>query len=1026
MLVADGVARVLDFGLSGTRDRASGTVGTFAYMAPEVLVGQPASEASDLYSVGVISYELFAGRHPLDTTNINRLIGGILHALPDMAPLREFGALAQVIARLLEKDPSKRYASAEDCIVAFSRALGRPFPPESPAIRESFLQAARFVGRRVELGQMIAALEQAIAGQGTSWLVGGESGVGKTRLLDELRTRALVRGVLLLRGQAVREGGQAYQLWREPLRHLALTTELSDLEAGILKPIVPDIELLLQREIPTVASLDGQAGQRRLLDAMVSVFRRQRTPMMLILEDLQWAAAASGGGENLEVLNQLNRVVSSLPLLIVSSYRDDEVPALSGLIPETRVIKLERLTEGEIAQLSASMLGEAGRRSDVLALLQRETEGNAFFLVEVVRALAQEAGRLSGVGNMDLPARLFPQGIETIVRQRLDRVPPQAQALLRLAAVVGRQFDLEVLACLEELADLDEWLTVCVNAAVLEWRDRQWRFAHDKLREGLLATLDGNEEAQLHRRVAQALEQVYPRDPRQTAALAYHWGIVGDEAKERHYARLAGEHAAAQFANDEALVHLCRALELTPADKVLDRYAIRLACERVYDTQGAREAQARELAALEELIGLLADEGQAPVRRQAELALRRANYAQSTSDFQAAIDATRAAIDLAQEAGDVSIEAAAYLQWGLGLWRLADFEACRARLEQALILAHMAESRQAEADSLRILGNVCYYLGEYAQAAAYWEQSLVISQEIGDRPGGASALSNLGEGARSQGAYAKARGYYEQRLHICHEIGERYGEAIALTNLSLVAHNLGNDQAARGYSEQAIPITREIGNRSLEGYALTNLGHALGGLGRGDEATEIYQQALALRRGLGEDHLAIETLAGLALIALARGHLASAQAQVEEILGFLAANPLDGTEEPLRVYLSCYRILRAAQDPRARMVVTDAYAMLQDRAAQNSRPGVATFVFGQGGRSPGDRAGFHGGAGLTTEAWRTQGFEKTGNVWPYQVYLPLVQRNRQPSRRFRMPSRSWVNGSHHPNSNSGQARLCSW
>jgi serine/threonine protein kinase len=171
---ADGRVRLLDFGLSVSREVAQGRVGTIAYMAPEVLHSGQTVEASDLYAVGVIAYQLLTGQPPFAADDIM----GIMARPPDLAPLSGEPALASVVERLLHKDPTERYPSALAASAAFHQALGRPQPPEDRAIRESFLQAARFVGREGELGQLMEALEQALAGRGSAWLVGGESGVG--------------------------------------------------------------------------------------------------------------------------------------------------------------------------------------------------------------------------------------------------------------------------------------------------------------------------------------------------------------------------------------------------------------------------------------------------------------------------------------------------------------------------------------------------------------------------------------------------------------------------------------------------------------------------------------------------------------------------------------------------------------------------------------------------------------------------------------------------------------------------------
>jgi len=171
-------------------------------------------------------------------------------------------------------------------------------------------------------------------------------------------------------------------------------------------------------------------------------------------------------------------------------------------------------------------------------------------------------------------------------------------------------------------------------------------------------------------------------------------------------------------------------------------------------------------------------------------------------------------------------------------------------------------------------------------------------------------------------------------LRICREIGERYGACIALLNSGLVSHNQGDNETAHEYSQQALELAQSIGSRTHQGYTWTVLGHVLAGLGRLAEAMDAYHRALALRRELNEHHLVIESLAGLSLVSLAQNDLDQAQAQVEEILSYLEDNTLDGTEEPFRVYLTCYRVLHAGQDARAGDVLGRAYRLLQERSAK--------------------------------------------------------------------------------------------
>jgi tetratricopeptide (TPR) repeat protein len=195
-------------------------------------------------------------------------------------------------------------------------------------------------------------------------------------------------------------------------------------------------------------------------------------------------------------------------------------------------------------------------------------------------------------------------------------------------------------------------------------------------------------------------------------------------------------------------------------------------------------------------------------------------------------------------------------------------------------------------------------------------------------------LPHLGTISLWQGRYDEARDFLEQQIRAARAAGQGW-DLLSLSHLGLVAHLTGDDHAAREYGEQALQLADKFAHPHQKGYALTTLGHALLGLGRPVEAADAYRQALALRRELDQHHLAPEPLGGLARVALAQGDLPQAQAHVNEILRYLGAHPaLHGTDEPIRVYMTCYRVLRASDAPRAEELLDTAYQLLLERAAQ--------------------------------------------------------------------------------------------
>ncbi|MCP4538720.1 MAG: serine/threonine-protein kinase PknK [Chloroflexi bacterium] len=269
--------QVLDFGLSvitsrTMEDEIQSVVGTFPYMAPELFQDEPMTTAADLYALGVVAYEIFAGRCPFEAQNAVALVLQILNEPVNVNAIGVNGELALVLAQLLTKKREERYDDANRVIRDLCQATGQPLLPETIETRESFLQAAKFVGRDAELARLSQSLDAALAGQGSAWLIGGESGVGKSRLADELRTLALVQGAPVLHGQAVREGGTPYDTWRNILRWLALASDLSLTEASVLKPFVSDITNLLGVDVPDPYPLDPQMTQTRLFHVVSEVF----------------------------------------------------------------------------------------------------------------------------------------------------------------------------------------------------------------------------------------------------------------------------------------------------------------------------------------------------------------------------------------------------------------------------------------------------------------------------------------------------------------------------------------------------------------------------------------------------------------------------------------------------------------------------------------------------------------------------------------------------------------------------------
>ncbi|MCB9451522.1 MAG: protein kinase [Anaerolineaceae bacterium] len=852
VLVTHDQVKVLDFGLSTGGDQPGdsvSTAGTLAYMAPEVMTGGALTEAADLYAVGVIGYELFAGRHPFQVEPISRLINDILYTIPNIEDVQVDVSLQEVLGRLLSKGHQERYATAVEVISAFTRAVDQPIPAETSAIRESYLQAARLVGRDTELRTLSDALEEALDGAGSAWLVAGESGVGKSRLVEELRTLALVKGALVLKGQAVSEGGNPNALWRPAVRWMLLLNEPDDSHLATLKVIEPDIAALLNRAVPDNPETDYKAAGARLESAVEAIFRQQNQPIMLMLEDLHWSK------ENLKILSRLTQVVSELPLLIVGTFRDDECPELPNLLPHMEVLKLHRLNDAGIAELSEAMLGQSGRQEQVLDLLQRETEGNVFFLVEVVRALAEETGNLDQIGMATLPAQVFAGGIQKIVQHRLQHIPEHYYPVLQAAAVYGRQLNLPLLRAMAPGIDMDHLLTVCSEAAVLDVQDDNWRFAHDKLREGVLHTLSVDELQTLHGKIAQSLEQLTPIQPEQVTALALHYNKAGNLAKEMHYTALAGKNALAQGAYRDALSWLERSLALISQPEasesqtsssqltkpVKEVYLKRQIAEAYLGLGDYPKAQRLYEENLVAFYVLNEQKGVADTYRSlGDVAAALNKYADAMAHYEAShaiyrsINSPTELITILNRMGDAAYE-------------LGDLNTAKSYYQESLVLARQAGDEWGLAGSMQNLGLVAYAenIREYTEIKKTFQSALERYRQDGQGPALLSAfqyfVTSLGNGNQELESLLEMLNDESQRFR---KANNRWAEAITLRYTGILCAQRSDYVRGRKYLYAALRIAAESNEAALSLDILVEISQVLMKQGRKSRALELLALTL--------------------------------------------------------------------------------------------------------------------------------------------------------------------------------------
>jgi DNA-binding NarL/FixJ family response regulator len=441
--------------------------------------------------------------------------------------------------------------------------------------------ATPFVGREAELAALTADLDAALAGRGGVVLLAGEPGIGKTRLAEELAVQASARGALVLWGRCWEgEGAPAFWPWVQVVRAYVQVADPAalrqDMGAGAadIAQLVPTLWERLP-DLPTPPPVEPEAARFRLFDGLAGFFRAAaaRRPLLLVLDDLHWADAPS-----LALLRFLSPELEHSGPLVLGIYRHIEVdpghPLLATLADLTRGqhrrLLLGGLDQREVVSFVALV---ASQEPDpgLAAAVYRETDGNPFFVTEVVRLLASQ-GRLdhTEMGRPVLAAGL-PEGVKAVVAQRLGRLSEDCRRVLGVAAVLGRDFGLRVLQPASGL-DTDRLLELLEEAEAARIVGAVpgglggWRFAHELVREVLYEGLPAARRVRLHGQVGEALQRVYAADPGpHLAELAHHFVEAapgGEEmvARAVQTAALAGRRALELLAWEEAAGLFERAL----------------------------------------------------------------------------------------------------------------------------------------------------------------------------------------------------------------------------------------------------------------------------------------------------------------------------------------------------------------------------------------------------------------------------------------------------------------------------------
>jgi predicted ATPase/class 3 adenylate cyclase len=654
-----------------------------------------------------------------------------------------------------------------------------------------------FVGRERELDRLAQLWKEAAAGELQVALLAGEPGVGKTRLAAELAQVVHDEGATVLAGRCDEDLGVPYQPFVEALRHyLSFGSELRlGRLPGELARLIPELPETVPG-LPEPLRSDPETERYRLFGAVASWLASvsAETPLLLILDDLQWAAKPT-----LHLLRHVLRFPEPARVFVVATYRDTDVgrghPLADLLADLRRAGGAERLplTGLDATGVAAFMEAAAGHGldedgEDLARAVWTETEGNPFFLSEVLRHLSEAGALERRDGRWVTTATLedvgIPEGVRDVVGRRLSRLSNAANRALTVAAVTGLEFEPAVVAAASGLGEeellgaLEEAVTARVVVEIPGAVPRN-RFSHALVRATVYDELTGSRRVAIHRRVAEAIEAVHAnRLDDHLPALAHHWARAAAPADETgkalHYAVRAGDEALAQLAHDEAVAYYASALEL------------------------------------------LSGSGAPPDARRVELLIS-LGEAQRRAGNAASRETLLAAAALAERQGDAGALARAALAnhpgFVFSVAGLADPERMRT-LETALVAIGPADS-PVRARLLATLAVELFWAGDHAKRRRLSDEALAMARRLGDAPTAVAVLSARPYAIAAPHTVEQRLAETEELLAAAAETGDPASASAAWFMRARVLVEEGRIDEAEHAAQMAFELAAESGQPEL-------------------------------------------------------------------------------------------------------------------------------------------------------------------------------------------------------------------
>jgi serine/threonine protein kinase/tetratricopeptide (TPR) repeat protein len=894
--------KVLDFGIASVAGLPDATtltgpgtlLGTCFYMAPEQAKGGVAGPESDVFSLGILLYEMVTGKRPFEAATVLatmfQVANGEYKPVHDLVPTVP-PAVVAAITSALSVDIAGRPASPE----ALARLAGAPMRAmrgkldtlpdagDSPSrveaiseIRPSWSDATmpvdagppdlerHFVGRTQELARIEEQLRAARAGSGKLTIVLGEPGAGKTRLVQAFATRAAAAG-----------NGTKW-------------VRFSDYEGSRLPPFDAVTRALDQTPPATAERVsDSERGGdkwKTIAAITESVMASARnTPLVLFFDDLQWARAVE-----LDLVAHLQRSVDSrLVFLIATAHTPEPGSDLArwmGQLAQRRVdaiVPVGPLSSENVREWLHLAFGTFRIRPRDRRRIERATGNNPHHLLELMRHLLTSGAirRDDAHGGADwtcadLEDVTLPESTRAVVHAKLADLDDDLRDTLEIASAIGQELRFATLLAASALREdvLEARVERAIDLRLLTEEGvtggDDLRFASETIRRVLYDEMTTRRRKRAHQRVAAALHERYAKDLRRIArVLCYHHLAVGDHAEALAWGLAAAEDDLALYANDAAETSVQRARDAAAhLEEAGEGPAVRDAA-RLDALTGTLYVRLGRFADASEVLAraIARSEGDAALRIGALLDLAHCHLGRG--DMDRALAAAGEAADRAAKEGDTTRTLAARVLTSACLSRLGRLNEAEGVVRSAIESAGADVALGTKAQALRELSVIATKRGAFALGEARARESLELARMARDPMAQHQAVSALAAAYDESGDAASALPFHLEALELARALSLRRREAIDLANTGEAHMTLDHVALAEQHFREALAIFREIGDRACEGDCRVNIGRALLARGARGAAVAMLERGRKLCESTGRGEYA-----GIALCHLGEAH----------------------------------------------------------------------------------------------------------------------------------------------------------